>query len=460
MPERLPRLLVAGAGPAGIAAALEGHRRGMDVTLVDEGAEPGGQYYMTRRSDGSSTSPHALRAAGAGIRIDTRTVICDAPTAFRLTTWSKDSGLRDRAYEALVIATGAYERSVPVPGWTLPGVLAAGGAHTLARLNGVRIGQRVIVAGSGPFLLAAAAAIRATGAQVTLIEATSSATSLSGLRWLLRDPTVLFQAGRYLGRLAFSRTRFLYGHAVTAIHGSEHVEGVTVQRVDREWRPVAGSERRLEADAVCLGFGFIPQVDLALLVGCTLRYRAEASAHEVVTDHEMRTSLPGVYAAGEVSGIGGHRVAALEGRLAGLAAAHDAGLVPGSEFVRSAGSIRRRLQGPLRVARWIDTAFAPRAGIWGIAGQTEIVCRCEDVSFAMVQESLEVTAATPAAVKVATRAGMGPCQGKVCGPVLREWLRATRGYVPPPDEGPWSVRPPIRAVPLAAWAGSGSVDPS
>lgn len=446
-----PHLVVAGGGPAGIMAAVEAHRRGLQVTIVDENATVGGQYFRSRQKATSPGSPGYLARNAPEVRVLAGTVIVDAPAEGRLTVWADGRGADELAYDRLVVSTGAYDRTVAIPGWTLPGVLTAGGAHTLAKVHAVTPGHRIVVAGAGPFLLPVADVLAAKGCQVTVVEATRFRSSLRGVPTMARDAEIILQAIGYLGRLTVRRARRRYGQIVTAIHGRDRVEWVTVQRVDSSWRPIAGSEQVLEADGVCLGFGFVPQLDLAQLLGCSIAYAEDSSDLSVVTDEGMRTSRPGIYAAGEVTGVAGVRVGTVEGQLAGLSAAFDAGLIAGPEYTAAARPLRGRLRRLGRVAEWIRRTYAPRPGLWSLAAPETVLCRCEDVTRATAEAALAVTESTPVAVKTATRAGMGLCQGRICSPYLAEWLRAAHGFVPPPGARPWSVRPPIRPVPLDAW---------
>ena len=448
---RQARLVVAGGGPAGIMAAVEGSRRGLAVTLVDENASMGGQFFRGRQASTSPGSPRYLAASAPDVQTLAGTLICDAPADGRLAVWSESRGVEEIPYDFLVIATGAYDRTVAIPGWTLPGVLTAGASHTLAKVHGLTLGRRAVVAGAGPFLLPVADVLAAHGSRVTVVEATRFRSSLSGLIELAGDPAVLMQAAGYTVRLTARRASRRYGRMVTAIHGRDRVEGVTIHRVDSIWRPIAGSQVTLEADTVSIGFGFVPQLDLAQLVGCDIRYRADSSDFAVVTDRGMRTSRRHTYAAGEVTGVGGVRVGVVEGQIAGLSAAFDAGLVETAQYASSLRDLCRRLRPRARIAEWIRTTYRPRQGLWGLAQPSTVMCRCEDVTIAGAAAVLEVTAATPIALKTATRAGMGLCMGHICGPYITEFLRAHYGFEVPSGTRPWSLRPPIRPVPLGAW---------
>jgi len=450
MSEAGRRLIVVGTGPAGLSAALSGAEAGLDVTVIDESAKPGGQYFRGRQESEAEGSPRHFAEHSRGISVMMNTAVIDAPADGRLSVWSEAGGARDIAYDRLVIATGAYDRPVAIPGWTLPGVLAAGGASTLAKLHDVVPGRRMLVAGSGPFLLAVADDLSSKGCSVDVIEATPFGVSVGGLRDIAGDREIARQTFGYLARLALRGVRRRYGEIVTGIHGRDRVEAASISQVDADWSPVPGTERTVLVDGVCLGFGFVPQLELAQILDCDLSYDDIAASHFVAVDASMRSSRPGIYAAGEVTGIGGMRVAISEGRLAGLTAAHDAGVLGAEAYTAASTPVLRRLRSVRRVADWLSDAYRPRKGLWALADADTVLCRCEDVKRADAERALRSNPPTPFAVKTMTRAGMGLCQGRICGPFISQWLRAEHGYEMP-EARPWRIRPPLRPVPLGDW---------
>jgi NADPH-dependent 2,4-dienoyl-CoA reductase/sulfur reductase-like enzyme len=424
---------------------------GMRVTVIDESAKLGGQYFRGRQASEANGSPRHFRKYQSGIGVILEAAIVDAPAPGFLSVHDRDHGLRAIGYDALVIATGACDRAIALPGWTLPGVLTAGGASTLAKVHGVAPGRRMLVAGSGAFLLSVAADLAAVGCSVEIVEATRARASARGLAAVAGTPGIARETLGHLARLALHGVRLRYASMVTAIHGGGRVEAATIQRVDAQWNPLPGSARTVAADGVCLGFGFVPQLELAEALGCALAYDEVAACFHLAVDDGMRTSLAGIYGAGEATGIGGMRVAVAEGRLAGLAAARDAGLLSGSEHGARAAPTLRRLRALRRVAGWMRRAYAPRPGLWRLPEPATVLCRCEGVSLAEAAAALEHNPPTPYAVKTATRAGMGLCQGRICSPYLIEWLRSEHGFRPPGGHRPWRVRPPLRPVPLGEW---------
>jgi len=381
--ERL-RILVAGAGPAGLAAALAAEAGGAAVTLVDALPEPGGQIWRGRWSapPGGASAPwfRALRASAVDLRLGRRVVTAPAPGRLGLTG---PDGPEILAYDRLVLATGARERFLPFPGWTLPGVLGAGGLQALVK-GGLDVrGQRVVVAGSGPLLLAVAAHLRQQGARVLLVAEQAPAAALLGLApGMLGRPRLLVQALGFLG------LPLCLGAWVTQVTGSDRLAAVQLA--------TPGGPRVLEADLLACGFGLVPNLDLARLLGCAIR------AGQVVVDPLLRTTCPGVFAAGEATGIGGVEKSLAEGRLAGLQAA-------GQE-----AQARRRLPAAERTRAWgraLERAYALRPELRGLAGPDTVLCRCEEVTLGDLQPFHGGRDA-----RLHGRCGMGRCQGRTCGP--------------------------------------------
>jgi NADPH-dependent 2,4-dienoyl-CoA reductase/sulfur reductase-like enzyme len=320
--------------------------------------------------------------------------------------------------DALVIATGAHDRALPVPGWTLPGVTTAGAAQALAKRDGVTLGRRTVVAGAGPFLLPVAASIVLAGGSVAeVVEAAGVAALARGwgrAPWQLAGVAAkAAELGEYAGSLLRHRTPYRTGQAVTRIHGRGAVEAATVQRVDAEWRPIAGTERTVECDSVALGHGFTPRLEAAIQAGC-----AVSADRFVVVDERQATIASDVFAAGEVTGIAGADAALAEGAVAGFAAA---GGDLGDTRIRGALRARRRMH-----------AFAERLATHAIRpGWTQwldddtIVCRCESVTRARLAEYAD---ASSRGMRLATRAGLGACQGRTCGRSVEELVASPVGF--------------------------------
>lgn len=458
-----PDIAVIGAGPAGLSAAIAAAEAGAQVLVVDEYPRLGGQFYKRAapafelRADQLSRE-HAL---GEALRHQVKQKRIEvmpnalAWGAFERTVMVQREG-RSQSIRAgaLVLATGAYERPVPFRGWTLPGVMSAGGAQTLARTQWVMPGQRMVLAGAGPFLLPVAQQLLRAGVEiVAILEATRPRDWLPGAPALWGQWPRFAEAWDYWRSLRAARVPVKYRHRIIAAEGTERVSTVTVARVDADWRVLSGSERSIEADGVAVGYGFLPNTELAELLGCELYWDSHAAAWFVTCDEAMSTSASGVFAAGEITGIGGSAVALEEGRVAGLAAAAHVGAISTEDCRSRAAPARRRLARRRRFAAMLNRVFTPRPGLWeGMVGDV-LVCRCEEVTVREVRGVLREGCTTPKQIKDWTRAGMGLCQGRMCRAAVAQLIREETGLDGEEISRP-HVRPPVKPVPMSVLAGS------
>lgn len=396
MAEHAPRILVVdvavvGAGPAGIAAACCAAEAGRRVLLLDQSLRPGGQIWRhTTSAQLPAPARRWLDRLGRHSAVEAlaeASVVSVAP-GFSLTIEQHGRPLLVRA-GSVILATGARERFLPFPGWTLPGVVGVGGAQALLKAGAAVAGKRVVLAGSGPLLLPVAAALVKAGARVaTIAEQAPAAAVLSFARGLWREPAKAVQAVRY--RAAFPGARYRLGSWAVKAEGDDCVREVTLTDGRRSWSEAC--------DLLCTGFGLVPNTELARLAG------AAVAGGAVVVDERQETGVPGLYCAGEPTGIGGVELSLLEGEIAGLAAAGRTG---------EAARLLPRCERQRAFARRLEAAFAPREELRSMAEENTIVCRCEDVVLGKLCAGW-----TSRQAKLYTRAGMGACQGRVCGPAL------------------------------------------
>lgn len=403
-PPKVADVVVVGAGPAGIAAALAAADAGVDVVLIDSGRAVGGQFNRQLPVEFNPRRPGKLQHGWKGFaerrdRVGTHPRITHlaessvwAIEGLRLWVQRGPADAVGREVfavdaKAVVLATGAYDRVLPFPGWDLPGVYSAGAAQALAKGQRISVGKRVIVAGTGPFLLPVAESLVGVGAHVVgLLEANSLKTVRQG--WAT-DPLVASSKLReglgYGALLARHRIPLRHGWTVIAAHGTDYVEAVTIARLDDNWNPIAGTDRRVEVDAVCLGFGFTAQLELAVSAHCDVTTGPDGGP-AVTVDGNQQTTTPGIYAAGELTGIGGADLSTAEGQVAGTAAAHHARSPksppqpPAAASTAVVEEARAAVFKGRRFAVALGKAYPVREGWRGWSQAETVVCRCEEVT--------------------------------------------------------------------------------
>lgn len=399
-------ILIVGAGPAGMAAAVSAASCGKQVTVVDDNPSEGGQIW--RGGKQGPSDPQAarwfsrFRESGARVIAGSRVVGGNAVSRSLRVETLQDAF--DIEYAALILATGARELFLPFPGWTLPNVMGVGGLQALVKSGLAVKGKRIVVAGSGPLLMAVAAYLRKHGAVVPIIAEQAAWNSL--LRFgagLAHHPGKLGQAVSL--KLSLGLTSYSPGSWVTAAEGMNQVSRVHVRTGDKN--------QAFDCDYLAVAYGFSPNTELAQFLGCGLR------DGYVDVDSFQRASAAAVLSAGEITGLGGVDLSLIEGQIAGFAASGR------DDLAQKLFSARSTANG---FATLLNRAFSLRKELQELPDTNTIVCRCEDVAFGKLKNAHSWRSA-----KLHLRCGMGPCQGRICGPAV-EYLLGWK-----PD----SIRPPV-----------------
>jgi len=439
-------LIVIGGGPAGLAAAATAARAGLATVLFDENPTVGGQIY--RGITANPVRNHAILGDDywAGSALATEAKNSGALVVNGATVWSLDRTLtvgvsiageaRLVSGKRIIIATGSLERPFPIPGWTLPGVMTAGGAQTVLKAQGLVPTGRTVLAGNGPLLWLLAAQILRAGGKIEAIVDTG--TRRNWLRAAMFLPDFLlspyFKKGLALLREVKAKALIIPGTRIAAV-GSDKLTEVDVDG------------RRLPADLLLLHQGVVPNVNLAVAAGVPHRWNGRQLCFVPVLDGDFQSSVPGIAVAGDGAGIAGGTAAAERGRIAAIAAVRA--LKPDAR-IADPQAARQRLQREEMGRAFLDELYRPVAELRRPEGET-IVCRCEEVTAAQIRETARMGCEGPNQMKSFLRCGMGPCQGRLCGLTVTELIADERGTTP--DEvGYYRLRPPVKPITLGELA--------
>jgi NADPH-dependent 2,4-dienoyl-CoA reductase/sulfur reductase-like enzyme len=449
-----PDILVLGGGAGGLNAATTAARTGARVLLVDERPQPGGQYYKQPlraglADDAQFAGGRALiaKAEAAGVAFLRGAQLWGAFEPLDLMIFDGAASRLCRP-QRLIVAAGAYERGLPFPGWTLPGVMTTGAAQTLMRSYAVLPGKRVLVAGNGPLNLQVALELARAGADVAavveLARRPGVRTAAAFARMLTSTPMLALRGWDYLAELRRRRIPLFHRHVIAGVERA----GDFLRAQVTPWPVVVGASAcRYDVDVVCVGYGFMPANEILRALGCRHAFDPARGYLATERDGDGLTSVAHVYAVGDCTGLGGAPAAEAEGLIAGLAAAHSLGLAPAAGQERAVARARSRLRRHRRFQSGLWELFqAPRL-LTELAGPQTVVCRCEDLTLAEIEAGFH-GGASIGTVKRATRAGMGRCQGRYCGPVLAA-LVAARRSTPLDEAAHWAPRPPVKPIRIA-----------
>jgi NADPH-dependent 2,4-dienoyl-CoA reductase/sulfur reductase-like enzyme len=445
-------LAVIGAGPAGMAAATLAAELGLAVAVLDEQDTPGGQIYraIERAAPNSPLGPDYLvgRDLAAAFRAS-KAEYRPATTVWHIDHDGTVSALANGRAETLsarhiLLATGAYERPVPIPGWTLPGVITAGAAQILLKSADIVPDGKTVLAGQGPLLfLAAAQLVRAGAPPAAILETAPHANYHAAAARLGAAWSGLRQVGKGLGLIAeLRRAGIPIRWNVTGLRalGRGRVEGVAWDRGE------------LPCEHLLLHEGVIPNVQISLALGLAHDWDAAQWCWRPCLDQWGNSSVPTISVAGDGGGIAGAEAAALSGRLAALAAATMLGRLDAAGRDRRGAPIQRSLQRELAFRPFLDALYRPAPAMLTPADDAVTICRCEEVSAGAIRRAARLGAQGPNQAKAFTRCGMGPCQGRLCGPLVTAIMAETL-QKPIPEIGTYRPRAPYKPITVGALAG-------
>jgi thioredoxin reductase len=462
-------IAVIGAGPAGAHAALAAARQGLNVVIIDEQPQAGGQVWRAHsqailkapaspESVAGAKLRDALAASSVVTRCDTRVWQIEREDTWTIGVADSETASTLSA-RGLILATGAHERVSPVPGWTLPGVVGLAGATAMFKRDLVLPGARTVVTGCGPLLFFVAAEIlRLGGSVAAIISLNTRADWLRALPAMATRPDLLVRGLQWMTQIRRARIPVLWGHTVTAIEGTDAVASAIAVPVDSNWSPkTSGVTQRFDADSVCLGHGLSPATEASRLAGAAHVYLPELGGWIPQIDDVGATSVPMLWACGDGAGILGVGAAPLRGALAGLAAARVLGALSGIEEEAARRNVSSDLRRASRFGAAMTRLTIPRPGLVDLITAETRVCRCESVRRDEIENEAASGAKSSNTIKAGTRAGMGACGGRYCTETAARITAAATGRAYE-DIGLPTVRPPLRPVLLGTMVGDFDYD--
>ncbi len=454
-------LVVIGGGPGGLAAALTAASLGIRTLMVDEADAPGGQVYQAFPAEFDVK----VRLSGRKMLREREAIVKAVSADTRIIKWQdglfwgvdeKDTLLIARekeiervGYDSLIVASGAYDRSLPFPGWTLPGVLSVGGAYRLVKTQFVLPGRRVLIAGTGPLLLVLARALLQAGAKViAVVDSSKAFVTPNRMRSLMKMPSLCIEALYLKATLRRHKTPEYKGWGV--IKAQEKASGIQVicAPFTKQGRPDLSGAKTFETDAAAVGYGLLSRTAVIRLLGAEMVYDSLVRDFIPRRSEYLETSIDGVFAVGDGARVSGKLVAKEEGVLAGLAAAHRLGKISDSAFLQRSEKVRRKLKRLYDFRNAIDEIYRLPEGLFDIPEDDTILCRCEEVTAGEIRQAALEGTFNLNDIKRRVRAGSGWCQGRTCGRAIVEMLARTH-HVPQEKILRMTQRPPTKPIPLS-----------
>ena len=461
-------LVVLGAGPAGVAAANVASKEGAEVVIIDENSSAGGQIYRAPPNEFQPQNSFKSDEFREGEKQRNILENSNLTALFKHRVWSVSSdlvvstvgpnGLSSWHARSLIIANGALERIIPFPGWTTPGVIGLAASTILLKSQYVLPGQSTVVAGCGPLLIAVANGIIKSGGKVSaIIDLNSKSDWIKAFPRLLSKPDQLFKGMSWYVNIMKAGIKIYGGHAVTNTKQVDNVLRISIAPINSAGSILDSKNQKIvEGDCLAIGHGLFPSTEITRLLKAKHIYDPLKGGWVPLIDDDFRSSIPGVYIAGDATGISGAFSAVQKGRIAGMAAVRDLNVMSSQKYkakIKSELIILKKNENFGKAALRL-MKFRPEL-IQTITSET-IVCRCEDVFRSEIDEAIESGARDLNQLKAWTRCGMGPCQGRTCSEAIEAILASKVGSRE--LAGQWTGRTPLRPIPIDQIIGKYSYD--
>ena len=455
-------IVIIGAGPSGIGAAAELADYSLNVLLIDENNRIGGQiwrkpaYEPQGRFKGTQVPKKQMDRVAAALKnnlhIATPACVLGIFPEKHILLSTSAEGVQEIKARRIIFATGARERVRPFKGWTLPGVMTLGATQLLLKYYGVLASSETLVAGTGPLIYLLSSQIIGSGGSVTtVLDRSSSAALFRAIPMMAGQLPKVGQGLLALGRLIKKRVPIRHRLQVVEVRDNDSHLEVIAAKFTPGGTTVPGSQKHYETRMLACGNGFTPNIELPQLAGCDLTYAAHMGGWVVKVDGSMETSVSGIFAAGEITGIAGGDKALIEGRLAALSILRQFGMINTQQHHNRQASLLTRRKRYRRFGEFLNRQWTINPQEWNGIDDTTIICRCEDISMGTIRGKIKAGISSASDLKRATRCGMGNCQGRTCAPLIYDILKAA-SVTGKQDLKPLSVRTPVKPIPLGELA--------
>ncbi len=445
-------VIIVGAGIAGLKAASVLAKYDLKVAIIDENPFLGGQYLRTLPENfKNKLLKFKTSVKKEGLKLIDELKNSTNIKIFRNSTvvgvYEGDKLLFDREgkseliyYKKLIISTGAREKYLPFPGWDLPGVFSLGAVQVFLKSNGILPAEEIVLAGTGPFLYAVAYEILKAGGKVKgIYELKRFKEQIAFSKGLLDFPGKLIEAFVYLEEILSNHVPIKYGWRVLKAEGDDSVRRISVGKIGKDGEVIEKSIKNIKTELLAIGFGFVPNLEVARSAGVNIIYDETLGGWIVNTDERLMSSNKNIYACGEITGVGGAEKSQIEGELSALALLDSLNLLDNSGKNKIQKLIKKRKKA-IKYSKCFNTVFSVPLEFYKNIEDDTVICRCENISMKKIREAIEIGPSDMNFVKTFTRAGMGNCQGRICGPIIENIIKSFEGKSPHPP----TMRKPIK----------------